>query len=711
MISVDDFPNRPCPRYPAIIPAPLSVTPREGVFHLTRDAAIAPGDATLRGAAAYLAEVLAPATGFALPVSEPGCIALRLDKRLGAEAYELTVSRDAVDLVGGDVKGVLNGVQTLRQLLPLEVFSRRLVAGLDWTIPCVKVEDKPRFQWRGLMLDVGRHFFGKDTILGLLDAMALHKLNVFHFHLTEDQGWRVAIDKYPRLAQLASTRGSTPRMSPAGAPDGVLYGPYCYSKDELREIVAHAAKLGICVVPELEMPGHSLAALSAYPELSCAGGPFEVASAIGVFKDIYCAGKDATFAFLTDVIDELLDIFPGEFFHIGGDECPKDRWKLCPHCQGRIAKEGLKDEVELQAWFIKRVAAHLGGRGRRMVGWDDILEGELPADAVVMPWRNLDGAAAARGRGLAMVLTPGSHCYFDYSQAARPLGETEPLAVTVSLPLEKVYGFDPAIPALGVQGNVWTEFIHTPEKLEYMTFPRAAALAEVAWSEPARKDYPDFLGRLDAMTRRYDFLGINYRPLDRAKKARRGKKPRLDLRDGPATAILGKLVLGGPLRDWQGRLIRESLWKGPKALSARATLHQEGASLCFRVDVTDNAVVACPKDERNLCAYDCVELFVDFHPTNGDAKDFYQLLLSPDGRVVAARNQFPPAFKAEAEISKDGYTVAGSFTSPVDAEASIGFDLALDDVGEDSRRSIQLLWAGEADNCANKTNFGMLILK
>jgi hexosaminidase len=366
-------------------------------------------------------------------------------------------------------------------------------------------------------LDVGRHFFDKEFVKRYIDLIALHKMNTFHIHLTDDQGWRIEIKKYPRLTEIGSKRKESPMIGNRKKGDGTPYRGF-FTQDDIREIVEYARKRYITVVPELEMPGHSLGALAAYPELSCTGGPHEVMTRWGVFEDVYCAGNDKVFEFMEDVLTEVIELFPGEYIHIGGDECPKARWEKCPKCQARIKKEGLKDEHELQSYFVKRIEKFLNSKGRRLIGWDEILEGGLAPNASVMSWRGTEGGIAAARSGHDVVMSPTTHCYFDYYQSKNR--KQEPEAIGGFLPLDIVYSFEP-VPAelapeqrkhvIGAQGNVWTEYIHTPSDVEYMALPRMCALAEVVWTPAELKDWDDFRDRLDRFAERLDAMGVNYR--------------------------------------------------------------------------------------------------------------------------------------------------------------------------------------------------------
>jgi hexosaminidase len=517
------------PGTPAIIPAPEQMEVRQGVFKLTSKTRIYVNTAS-RKTGKLLSEQLHESTGYPFKVSaklfatQPVSDAILLTTQnartnLGAEGYELTVASDSVVIRAPMQAGLFYGVQSLLQLLPPEIFSAQPTNGILWQSPCVRIQDEPRFKWRGLMLDVSRHFFKKDEIKRLLNEMALHKLNTFHWHLVDDQGWRIAIQKYPKLTQAGAWRsgvgfGFKPDSTTAYGPDG-RYGGF-YNQDDVREIVAFAAARHITIVPEIEMPGHSVAALSAYPELSCAGGPLTTPLKGGVMHGIYCAGKDESFVFLQNVLAEVFQLFPGQYIHIGGDEVPKNIWKECERCQARIKAEGLKNEHELQSWFIRRMEKFINAHGKNLIGWSEIREGGLAPSAAVMDW--IGGGLEAASEGHDVVMTPTDFCYFDYYQSRDQTAE--PKAICCYLPLSKVYAFEP-IPAnlpqdkqrhiLGGQGNVWTEYIPNFRQVEYMAFPRLCALSEVVWSPKEARNWENFLGRLQTDERRLDQLGVNYR--------------------------------------------------------------------------------------------------------------------------------------------------------------------------------------------------------
>jgi len=504
----------------SLVPEPVSVEQHPGHFTIGPRTSIAVRQTSpeFRAVARFLAERLRESTGYALPLDTaakipvPDQIFFGGSKVGGDEGYQLAVTSTArftgVSIAAQAPAGAFYAMQTLFQLLPPEFEYGSTVQGVEWSIPCVYIQDNPRFPWRGMHLDVGRHFFGKKFVEEYIDLLSRYKLNIFHWHLTEDQGWRIEIKKYPRLTTVGSWRKET-------LGDGQPHGGY-YTQDEVREVVAYARARFITIVPEIEMPGHSTAALASYPELSCTGGPFDVQTKWRVFDDVYCAGNDRTFEFLEDVLTEVMELFPGKFIHIGGDECPKTRWKVCPRCQARIRAEGLANEHELQSYFVRRIERFLNAHGRRLVGWDEILEGGLAPNATVMSWRGIDGGIAAATSGHDVVMSPTSNCYFDYTQGVTG----EPWAVGAYLPLERVYAYEPvpggltpeqARHILGAQGNVWTEYIPFPPQAEYMAFPRACAMSEVVWTPAQKKDFHDFSARMAAQYDRFVFRGVNAR--------------------------------------------------------------------------------------------------------------------------------------------------------------------------------------------------------
>ncbi|MFT3738361.1 MAG: beta-N-acetylhexosaminidase [Breznakibacter sp.] len=510
----------------SIVPAPQHLKMGKGVFILKPGTKIVyqPADGEAAGLAQYLKSQLSQSTGFdlaTLPASGGAdrVVALAVDKKLSdnAEAYTLEVQKNNVLIKGASRAGLFYGIQSFIQLAYPAVAKK---GGIE--IPALLVQDAPQFRWRGMHLDVSRHFYSVDFVKKMLDMMAFHKLNTFHWHLTDDQGWRIEIKKYPELTTISSVRKETMvghYVEVNQIFDGKPYGGF-YTQDQIREVVEYAKELCITVVPEIEMPGHAVAALSAYPQLSCTGGPFDVYTKWGVSDDVFCAGKEATFEFLQNVISEVVDLFPGPYIHVGGDECPKTRWKACPSCQARMKENNLGDEMQLQSYFIKRMEAFIALKGKKLIGWDEILEGGLPERAAVMSWRGYAGGVEAAESGHDVVMTPTDYCYFDYYQG-NP--DTEPLAIGGYLPLEKVYSFKPVPPhlsahnarhVLGAQANVWTEYMTTEDKVEYMVFPRLCAMAEMLWTPEGEKDYGKFSARLGKHLERLKARNINFRPVD-----------------------------------------------------------------------------------------------------------------------------------------------------------------------------------------------------
>ncbi|WP_295118194.1 family 20 glycosylhydrolase [uncultured Chitinophaga sp.] len=495
---------------PNIIPAPQSMEVKPGSFVLTAKSAIG-FSVTASKAGGLFNEFLQTNYGFKLPYAKVvSSVNFIEDATLPAEGYELTVTSKSITLKGNGA-GLYYGIQTLQQLVPL-------TKGTSLSIPNVVIKDAPRFAYRGLMLDCGRHFFPASYVKKYIDVMAQYKLNRLHWHLTEDQGWRIEIKKYPRLQEVASKRDETV-IGHAGRSkeyDGKPYGGY-YTQEEIKDIVKYAEARYITIIPEIEMPGHAQAALAAYPYLGCTGGPYKVGTTFGVMNEVYCAGNDSVFAFQEGVLDEVLALFPSKYIHIGGDECPKDRWKTCPKCQARIKALGLKDEHELQSYFIGRVEKYLNSKGRNIIGWDEILEGGLAPNATVMSWRGEAGGIAAAKQKHDVIMTPNTYLYLDYLQG---IPATEPMGIGGYLPLKTTYGYEPYSPNLtaeehkyiiGVQGNVWTEYIQTPEKADYMTYPRGLALAEITWSPAGKKNYESFLNRLPDELARMDRQGVAFR--------------------------------------------------------------------------------------------------------------------------------------------------------------------------------------------------------
>lgn len=496
------------PAAPALVPKPAQVEFAGASFVLTPQCRVhvSPGSTEAEALGRYLAERLgAPAVLSTSPVSSPdGFVLLELDASaadLGEEGYTLAASPDGVRIRAPKAAGLFYGIQTLLQLLPAPgqggagrspVRQSGPEKDAAWTVPGVTITDRPRFSWRGYLLDPARHFRSVDFLKRTIDLLACHKLNVLQLHLTDDQGWRLEIKKYPKLTEVGAWRGAGPQR----------HGGY-YTQEEIREVVAYAASRFVTVVPEIEMPGHSVAALAAYPEYSCAGGPFEVWTRWGVSEDICCAGNDGTFAFRQGVLDEVLALFPSRFIHVGGDECPRTRWKACPKCRQRIQDENLKDETELHGYFIRRLDAYLTAKRRRLVGWDEILEGGLAPGAVVMSWRGEQGGIAAARMGHDVVMSPFSHCYLD-----------QPLQ---AISVEKAYAYEPipqeltpeqAKHVLGLQANMWGEQTPQDADVDRMTWPRLAALAEAGWSPREGRDGADFRARLEIHRGRLRGFGV-----------------------------------------------------------------------------------------------------------------------------------------------------------------------------------------------------------
>jgi hexosaminidase len=512
----------------SILPQPASLSVGDGSFTLRTDTRIVTDKAN-KSTARMLTHWLAPATGYALKVEQSNqseeadnTVSLKLDAtltHLGNEGYRLEATPQRVTVRAPSEAGVFYGAQTLRQLLPPAIFSSTARRNVTWTAPAVSVEDQPRFRWRGAMLDVARHFMPKRFVLEFIDLLAIHKLNTFHWHLTDDQGWRVEIKKYPRLTQVGSWRKETRLGHEGGNSHGFDKTPHggFYTQRDIREVVEYARERFITVVPEIEMPGHAQAAIAAYPELGVTGQPLEVWTRWGINANIFNP-SEKTIHFMQDVLSEVIKLFPGQFIHVGGDEAIKDQWKASPEVQARIKELGLKDEHEMQSYFIRRMDAFLTSKGRRLIGWDEILEGGLAPGAAVMSWRGVQGGITAAKSGHDVVMAPTTHTYLDYYQSQDP-GELP--AIGGFLPLEKVYEFEP-IPAdlsadearhvLGAQAQLWSEYLPTPGNVEYMAFPRLIAWAEVAWSQKERRNYEDFLARLSVHEERLRYLDVNFRP-------------------------------------------------------------------------------------------------------------------------------------------------------------------------------------------------------
>lgn len=508
-----------------VIPVPVELTQNEGLFTLTANTTLVVTSPEAAQSAAYLAAKIKGSTGYDLTLvqEKPAAnyIEIGVDPSLGlaSEGYTLNSTQQGVTIAGQSAVGAFYGVQTLLQLLPAEIESPEKITNTAWEIPAVSVRDYPRFEYRGLMIDPCRHFVSVEFLKKQLDVMAMYKINRFHWHLTDDQGWRIEIKKYPLLTEKGAVRTEG---------DGSQYGPFFYTQDQIREVVAYATERYIDVIPEIELPGHGMAALSGYPEYSCTGGPFTPRIIWGVEDEVFCVGKDATFKFLEDIITEVVALFPSQYFHIGGDECPKVRWAKCADCQARAKELGLKEmtdkngvkhsvEEQLQSYAVKRIEKHVSSLGKKMIGWDEILEGGLAPGAIVMSWRGVEGGLAAANQDHQVIMSPNpAGLYIDHYQGA---AEVEPTTIGGYSPLHKIYFYEP-IPAdlpadkhhliLGAQANMWAEYRLSEPDYEYMIYPRLMSLAEMTWSPVSRKDSVDFSRRILNAYVRLDYHNINY---------------------------------------------------------------------------------------------------------------------------------------------------------------------------------------------------------
>ncbi len=502
-----------------ITPRPNSMVLEEGNFVISEKTAFVISDASLEPVAEYFADKFRLSAGLEMKIiagkQNNDCISLKIDNSLDVndEGYVLKADRNSVKIAARTPRGVFYGMQTLMQLLPAEIESPFLVEGVEWRIPAVTVKDEPAFGYRGLHLDVCRHFADVEFIKKQLDVLAMFKINVFHWHLTDDQGWRVEIKKYPELTRAGATR-----------IDGELtqYGPFYYTQEQIKEVVAYAKERFIEVIPEIELPGHAVAAVAAYPYLSCTGRSIPVRNLWGVSDDVFCAGNEEVFAFLEDVFEEIIPLFESEYIHIGGDECLKNKWEQCEKCQARIRELGLADdeastaEQKLQSYFVERIEAFLLKHGKKIIGWDEILEGGISESATVMSWRGEAGGISAANKGHDIIMTPVESLYLDKFQGSPKI---QPVTIGGYLPLERVYEYDPVPESiaperrhhvLGAQGNMWNEYNYCESDMEYDIYPRIIALAELTWTEKDGKDYDDFLRRLDNQRVRLDMHDINY---------------------------------------------------------------------------------------------------------------------------------------------------------------------------------------------------------
>lgn len=508
-----------------IIPQPVEFTLGEGVFEFTENTKFVVNFKDDLVITNILLEKFKNTENWNLGVTKEApannYVEFILDNNLNNEAYQITVTTDKITISAKDAKGFMYGLETIRQLLPVEIESKEKVSNANWIIPVMEIKDQPRFQYRGLHLDVARHFFKKEYIKKTIDRLAMLKMNVLHFHLVDDQGWRIEIKKYPKLTEVGAFRLDQEDLHWDGRrvtkpEDEATYGGF-YTQEDIKEIVAYATARGIEVIPEIEMPAHVMSAIASYPELSCFETPIGVPSGgVWPITEIYCAGKDSTFEFLENVLLEVIELFPSKYIHIGGDEATKTNWAKCPNCQKRMKTEQLENVEELQSYFVKRMEKFINSKGKSLIGWDEILEGGLAPEATVMSWRGVKGGIEAAKQGHDVIMTPGSHCYFDHYQG--PQNE-EPLAWGGYTPLSKVYEFDPIVEELteaeikhilGGQANLWSEQIQTESHSEYMIFPRLAALSEALWSPKELRDWNYFTNRITSMFKRYELLGINY---------------------------------------------------------------------------------------------------------------------------------------------------------------------------------------------------------
>ena len=515
---------KPTPQEFHVIPMPDQVTINPGVFKVA--GALVTTDETMDEmsvrAVGRLTEALKTVTGKPCNGRGGGRINFTVNPNLAAEQYAIEVKPDVVEVEASALNGFVYAIETIKQMLPAAIYGN-VQAKADWCLPCVSILDQPRFDYRGMHLDPCRHFWTIEETKRYLDVMAAYKMNRFHWHLTEDQGWRMEIKKYPRLTEVGAWRNGTCIGKDWNSNDGIRYGGF-YTQEEMKDVVAYAAERGITVIPEVDLPGHMVAALAAYPELGCTGGPYEVWTRWGVAPDILCAGNEQVFTFLEDVLTEVMDIFPSEYIHVGGDEAFNEKegipWEHCPKCAARMKALGIKKGPEakhyLQNYVTARVQDFLNQHGRKIIGWDEILQGSLAPGATVMSWRGVEGGIEAAEKGFDAIMTPNGYLYLDYYQSDER--DKEPLAIGGRLPVEKVYNYEPftgIMPGaeehiIGVQANLWTEYIATPEHLEYMMMPRAAATSEIQWCAAGKKDFERFDASLDHTFEILDAMGFNY---------------------------------------------------------------------------------------------------------------------------------------------------------------------------------------------------------
>lgn len=532
LLSIISCKRQNAPNTYSVIPYPNSLVPEEGSFAFNKKTKMictlsldSASQEVVRNFSALLNNVAGLKTECIVEEEkgEKNIVFFDLDTSIANEGYSLDIDPSKIIIKASSAAGFYYAVQSLKQLLPIAVYGDKESDSVEkWEVPCVHIDDTPRFSYRGMHLDVARHFFSVDEVKRYIDLLAMHKLNVFHWHLTDDQGWRIEIKKYPKLTEIGSIRKHTMVEKNFDQYDNTPYGGY-YTQDQIRDIVNYAKERFITIIPEVDLPGHMVAALASYPSLGCTGGPYEVQGMWGVHPDVLCAGKEETYEFVTDVLSEVIELFPSRYIHIGGDECPKDRWKKCPLCQARIRKLGLKTDKEhtaeerLQSYFMTRVEKFLNENDRQIIGWDEILEGGAAPNATVMSWRGTDGGVQAAKLRHNVVMTPNTYLYFDYYQSEDT--QTEPLAIGSYVPLERVYDFEPVPDTLdndskkyilGAQANLWTEYISDFKQVEYMLLPRLDALSEVQWTQPENKNWVNFLDRLQHNIQVYDLKGYNY---------------------------------------------------------------------------------------------------------------------------------------------------------------------------------------------------------
>lgn len=531
-LSIISCKQQNAPNTYSVIPYPNSLVPEEGSFVFNKKTKMictlsldSASQEVVRNFSALLNNVAGLKTECIVEEEkgEKNIVFFDLDTSIANEGYSLDIDPSKIIIKASSAAGFYYAVQSLKQLLPIAVYGDKESDSVEkWEVPCVHIDDAPRFSYRGMHLDVARHFFSVDEVKRYIDLLAMHKLNVFHWHLTDDQGWRIEIKKYPKLTEVGSIRKHTMVEKNFDQYDNTPYGGY-YTQDQIRDIVNYAKERFITIIPEVDLPGHMVAALASYPSLGCTGGPYEVQGMWGVHPDVLCAGKEETYEFVTDVLSEVIELFPSRYIHIGGDECPKDRWKKCPLCQARIRKLGLKTDKEhtaeerLQSYFMTRVEKFLNENDRQIIGWDEILEGGAAPNATVMSWRGTDGGVQAAKLRHNVVMTPNTYLYFDYYQSEDT--QAEPLAIGSYVPLERVYDFEPVPDTLdndskkyilGAQANLWTEYISDFKQVEYMLLPRLDALSEVQWTRPENKNWVNFLDRLQHNIQVYDLKGYNY---------------------------------------------------------------------------------------------------------------------------------------------------------------------------------------------------------